>query len=594
MTTVISNKKASLTVDTDQCVFISSLSHYKCTGVQYFEPSEGAIIRFFDGEREISSGEFKVTGVDRCKDERDELLIINTSYGDISLRFCILSEKSGLTRVIVQAACSAEYPRPLFAICPFLIAIGEPTWRHYYPANPVPGKNGVPLLVPHPLCPLPYVIADEEDSIGWAVFFPDQRGVAEQNRNVELRNIKNIGEMTSHRMILRLSKFFADIFELEIHALDSGWREAFSICRKEFLETMNLCEYGRKDLKWTEDNFLHHFSYVYGKEVFDYASGKVDIERLLDAGKEFGGYDSITLWHQYPRLGIDRRSQWEFFDDFPGGREGLSRVVETVHKRGVKVLLPYKPWDIGASESMDEESAKAAGLIAETDADGFFLDTMTTMPTGFRSALESVKKDIGFVSEGHPFSQAALENLTSSWEQFFDNEIFPVPEVNCLRFAIPGHISPVINRWALAKQKDAMILRAMFSGSGLVIWQDVFGVWLPFMPEQKDLIKKYKKLWLADKELFLGDRSVPLIPTFNKNIICNLFMSSTMQAAIFTIYNYSENDVSGRLLFHHYEDRSLKPIELLWGKDDIHVEGRFLKGVIGAKSLSIIKVSWED
>ncbi len=56
----------------------------------------------------------------------------------------------------------------------------------------------------------------------------------------------------------------------------------------------------------------------------------------------------------------------------------------------------------------------------------------------------------------------------------------------------------------MGAQKDNEIKRAMFNGCGLVIWQDVFGAWLPFDAAQKERIRVWKSLYGAYRDCFQG------------------------------------------------------------------------------------------
>jgi hypothetical protein len=452
---------------------------------------------------------------------------------------------------------------------------------------------------------MPYVLINKSDTLGYSVSFPTLSNLeaAVQNRNVDLRHIANAQELADHRLPLRLGRTLTDIFELEIYALKAGWMETFDRCRSKFRETLDMQQYKRPDLDWMKTLFLHHFTYLYGKESFDYDTERPDINKVLDEGKEFGGYDSVTLWHQYPRLGVDRRSQWDFFEDFPGGLTGLRETVDAVHNQKVRVFLPYKPWDVGPGESMNNICEKLSHLITKSGVDGLFLDTMTTIPAEFRRTMDAVHPGLVFISEGYPESHRALEVLTGSWEQYFRRG--SGLEVNCLRFAVPEHNFPVINRWALGEEKDQMLLRAMFSGSGLVIWQDVFGTWLPFTPEQKERIFRYKEIWLRDQDIFMGGGAIPLLPTGHESLFCNMFASDTRRAFIFTLYNHSGAKTEGNLLLHPLDARYFpgdkqnhgdkKPVlSVLLGDGTIAITEKYLTGELKPKEFAMIKITWED
>ena len=568
----IKNQGIFLKIKSDQAIYITEFGLINGTASQQFNSETGSLLQIYDGTGKFIPLNFSNVECEQIADITEELITIGATVNEnLHIRICILAGMiiggNGKTvKIIVQASSDTEFPKLFFAYCPFLANLIPPgtNGTYYYPANPVALPDDSHALQIHPLCPFPYVLTDKKDELGFMISFPTLSELypAVQNRNVDLRNITNKEQLISHRLPLRLGSVIADIFELEICSLENGWREAFSLLRKEFTEKLNLHEYRRSDIEWMKKTFLHHFSYVYGKETYNYVGNKPDIEKLLDEGREFGGYDSVTLWHQYPRLGVDRRNQWDFFYDFPGGIQGLREVADATHRHGVKFFLPYKPWDIGINESMEGVSEKLEQLADLTGLDGLFLDTMQTVPAGFREALDKAHPGIAFMSEGEPQSRQSLEVLTGSWEQYFDNK--PECKVNCLRFVLPGHISPFINRWALNQDKNNMIVRAMFSGSGLVIWQDIFGVWLPFTTEQKRVIKKYKSIWTNNREVFLGSKSIPFVPTENENILCNMFASDTCDDVIYVIYNYGRSVYSGNLVRHHLDNRNIQVL-LLWG-----------------------------
>ena len=61
------------------------------------------------------------------------------------------------------------------------------------------------------------------------------------------------------------------------------------------------------------------------------------------------------------------------------------------------------------------------------------------------------------------------------------------------RFVFPEHPLNMVSRWSVGSDKDSIIKRAAFNGMGLVIWQDVFGAWLPFSKKQNLILRKLLK-----------------------------------------------------------------------------------------------------
>ena len=97
---------------------------------------------------------------------------------------------------------------------------------------------------------------------------------------------------------------------------------------------------------------------------------------LNRARREFGGFDSIVLWHAYPRIGFDSRNQFDFYRDTPGGLKGLRALVKQLHREGLKVYIDYNPWDTGTRREGKNDLDALAELVGGLDADGIFLDTM--------------------------------------------------------------------------------------------------------------------------------------------------------------------------------------------------------------------------
>ena len=55
----------------------------------------------------------------------------------------------------------------------------------------------------------------------------------------------------------------------------------------------------------------------------------------------------MLLWPTYTNIGVDDRSQFDLFVAMPGGLSAVKNVVDQLHAHGIKVLLPYNPWDRG-------------------------------------------------------------------------------------------------------------------------------------------------------------------------------------------------------------------------------------------------------
>jgi len=120
---------------------------------------------------------------------------------------------------------------------------------------------------------------------------------------------------------------------------------------------------------------------------------------VRDAQREFGGFDSIVLWHAYPRIGFDDRNQFDFYRDVPGGLRGLRTVVTQLHREGLKVYIDYNPWDTGTRREGTHDLTALAEMVAALDVDGIFLDTMDRGADAFRAELDAVRKGVVLESE---------------------------------------------------------------------------------------------------------------------------------------------------------------------------------------------------
>ena len=121
-----------------------------------------------------------------------------------------------------------------------------------------------------------------------------------------------------------------------------------------------------------------------------------------------------------------------------------------------------------------------------------------------------------------------------------------MPESNLIRFLFPQHARWGISRWHMGAQKDQDIERAIFNGEGMVIWQDVFGAWLPWAPAQKEEIRRWKALRRRYLPLLETEDSVPLLTTLSPQVAANGFFAE--DRAIFTLYLDGDGSFDGPLL----------------------------------------------
>ena len=127
------------------------------------------------------------------------------------------------------------------------------------------------------------------------------------------------------------------------------WWSSFQVLRDEIRESLDLSiYYNVSEVEWARTSFIQPQLMIHDRFLYDKDSGEWTVGKYLeDVRSRYGGIDSVLLWASYPNIGVDDRNQFDMLEDLPGGLEGLRTCVEDFHAHGVKVLLPYNPWDQG-------------------------------------------------------------------------------------------------------------------------------------------------------------------------------------------------------------------------------------------------------
>jgi hypothetical protein len=204
------------------------------------------------------------------------------------------------------------------------------------------------------------------------------------------------------------------------------------------------------------------------------------------------------------------------------------------------------PWDAPGECRHGEPPLAAqelARVVADIGADGVFLDTIGNILPQFRREIDRVRRGVVFCAELQPGRQA-IAHITGSWDQA---EHRHAGEIDLLRFLVPEHVSFMINRHAIGAHRRRGIARALFNGSGLVVWQDVFGEVLPYTDTEADLVRTTIATLRRHADCFRGTDALPLVPSTHPDLQANAFIAADGRATV-TVHNGGDGPVDGPLV----------------------------------------------
>jgi formylglycine-generating enzyme required for sulfatase activity len=287
--------------------------------------------------------------------------------------------------------------------------------------------------------------------------------------------------------------------------------------------------YAREDLEWVAHIFTCHFTFLYDRGFYDPEKG-YQVDAFLEDARQFGGYDAVVLWQAYPRVGVDQRNQFDFYRDLPGGLEGLRKVVGELHACGVKAFIDYNPWDQGTRRPDGSDEAALAEIVAAIDADGIFLDTMVAATPTLRATIDRARPGVVFAPEGHP----AIDQLgvcNASWAQGLQ-DTDPSGMLH-LKWLEPRHMQHQIRRWDASHQAE--IETAFFNGSGMLVWENIFGAYNPWRMEDRACWRRASGILRAFSSHFSSEEWDPFYPALLDGLYVHRWPGD--QVTVFTLRN---------------------------------------------------------
>ncbi|KAE8892251.1 hypothetical protein PF005_g20852 [Phytophthora fragariae] len=279
-------------------------------------------------------------------------------------------------------------------------------------------------------------------------------------------------------------------------ALDE-WRRDWATWKKMELVTnrydpSDACNvYNIQETQWTQQNFVQVFLMMNDRDIYDRETQQYTVDKYVDnMQKRVGTIDSVLIWPAYPNIGIDNRNQWDLLRDLPGGVDGVKGVIADFHRRGIRVIIPYNPWDVGTRDEAGLEdtvrmySADITTLsetVTMLQADGFNGDTMYGVPKSFYNCSKPL---VAAPEGGVP--TAFLSHNPMSWGYYFGFSHFP--PVARPKFLESRHMVQLCARWSLDRTNE--LLMSFFNGAGYVVWENVWGIWNAMTEREDETVKR--------------------------------------------------------------------------------------------------------
>jgi len=345
---------------------------------------------------------------------------------------------------------------------------------------------------------------------------------------------------------------YQDIYEVRLTIPGNRTRHAYLDRVEHMIEAQakNNALQVHEQFDWMHDNFVMGFAFTWDTDFWDPVAGEYTVDQFCEKmEREFGGFQSVVLWHSYPNIGIDDKNQFDMFEAMPGGLQGLREVTKTFHEHGVKVFITYNPWDLDTRRPDQHDNMELARIVSEINADGIYLDTwksscgvisIFSADKFMREAVADLGLDVAFSTEIHPeFKDLIGYNaLTCSWGQ----EIAPFnyTDLSVVKWMMPQHKQHYIKR--MNKDRSRELTHAWINGQGIQGWENIFGTMNPWNATDRRTLRKMNVIWQSFGRLYASENWLPLLPLENNKGLMSVW--SVGGQRIINVVNTAENEIA--------------------------------------------------
>ncbi|MBD3276553.1 MAG: SUMF1/EgtB/PvdO family nonheme iron enzyme [Candidatus Marinimicrobia bacterium] len=266
----------------------------------------------------------------------------------------------------------------------------------------------------------------------------------------------------------------------------SAWRNKIQEEAAQERSKLGDVLYDQEAQSWASRAYAMGFVMLWDHELIDHRLGKWKVDRYCDrVEQEFGGYDMVCLWCNYPLTGIDDRNQFAYYGELPGGLDGLKDAVARFHRRGVRVLLDHKPWVLGVPDGFNTVEEAFVDLVMTCNLDGLFLDVQGGPQEEFRAAMaEKAGNEKIFISEA-PATMNPFGSEVGCWVQMSDDSTAPA----VFRHRLLDRNMIIYESRRYFHDPITEIQRGWMNGGGQVIWENVFGYWSEYSERSKSWMR---------------------------------------------------------------------------------------------------------
>lgn len=331
--------------------------------------------------------------------------------------------------------------------------------------------------------------------------------------------------------------------------------------------------YEREDLAWIRSSYLIAMQFAWDKSFYDRFEGKYKYGSFLaDANRQFGHLDVFGIWPTWPRLGVDRRNQWDLYEDLPGGTEQLRNFARLSRQYDTRFFISYNPWD--KSTRVENHLEGLARLIRDIEADGVVLDTRGRSSYELQESADKVREGVIMYSEG----MAVVKDMPGIISGRVHNAIFLSPELNLNRL-----IKPEFAIFRVCDVGEAPLHReiavSFFNGYGTEL--NLYRPGRDFqLQKDYDFLASTTMILRENTDVFRDTKWTPLIDTRIANVLVNKWGRGNK--VVYTVLTFDPSGIDDPVIEvdnsiqHHYVS--------LWNSSELSPVKRGNKLIIKAST----------